>query len=219
MHLFEIAFFCSFPFPGCWVLQMPQHRQKEETAAGILAQFPPCLCHVTSLSPGTLRALRCSTAAAQLLTLWCMRARENRRQWKMQEKLSRWTFPYFSRTVLKTNKNKEKEKPRWALMFLGGCPNTTNNNWNYRMIALDIYIPAWTASIPLHKPRSSLTENNVNTPSHRYSAGVFIKSHFCQTGLCFTALDIGSEYFLIPSRIAPHMSREGKMLSQMATGA
>lgn len=67
MHLFEIAFFCSFLSPACSVLQMPKHRQKEETGGGILARFPPCLYQLAiwALAPWGHWG-----AAAQLLTLW-----------------------------------------------------------------------------------------------------------------------------------------------------
>lgn len=66
----KLPFFAPFSFQGAQCCKCPNRDKKKETRGGILAQFPPCLDHVTSLSPGTLRALRCSTAAAQLLTLW-----------------------------------------------------------------------------------------------------------------------------------------------------
>lgn len=127
---------------------------------------------------------------AQLLTLWLHEGKWEQKAVENGREITRMNISIFQEDS-PANNNQEKEKPHWTWMFSGVCPNTTNNSWNDRMFALDIHIPTWTASIPLHKLSSSLIEKNVNS----HPAEVFIKPHFCQTGPCFAAHDVGSEHF------------------------
>lgn len=123
----------------------------------------------------------------------CMRASENRRQWKMEEKLCRGMLPYFRRTVLLTKTGRRKSP------IEHGCPQgvaqTNEQQLELQNVCLGHAQCYLNCLKPLHKPSSSLTEKNENAPSHSHPAEVCIKLHFCQTEPCFTAHDIGSEYF------------------------